>query len=110
MEAKGKVVQVLGIETGKGTGQWRKQTYVLEQDGQYAKKVAFSVWGDNIEKFNLKVGQRIVVDVDIESREYNGKWYTDVKAYKLTSGQDLTAYSTVADDYNQSDGSSDFPF
>lgn len=86
MEVKGKVVKILGITTGKGASAWRKQDFILETEGTYPKKVAMAVWGDKIEQFNLKEGQRITADIEIESREYNNKWYTDVKVFKLTGG------------------------
>ena len=40
-------------------------------------------WGDKIDQFNIKQGEMVEVSVDLESREYNGRWYTDVKAWKV---------------------------
>ena len=84
MELTGKIIQILPEKTGEtARGQWRKQEYVLETDGQYPKKVCFMVWGEKIDEFAIKDGEELVVSIDLESREYNGRWYTDVKAWKI---------------------------
>ncbi|MBP6793695.1 MAG: DUF3127 domain-containing protein [Saprospiraceae bacterium] len=86
MQFTGKLVQVLPAQTGQGkNGEWRKQEIVLETEGQYPKKVCVSVWGDKMSHLTLTPGEMLTVDFDIESREYNGKWYTDVKAWKVTT-------------------------
>jgi hypothetical protein len=41
-------------------------------------------WSDKIDKFSIKEDEPLVVSIDLESREYNGRWYTDVKAWKVT--------------------------
>lgn len=84
MELKGKIISVFPITEGTGkNGTWRKQLFVLETQEQYAKKVCIMLWGNNIEKFNLKEGELVNVGFDLESREFSGKWYTDVKAWKV---------------------------
>lgn len=86
IKIKGRIVTALPEVSGvaKNGNPWRKREYVLETEGQYPKKVAFSVMGDKIENLNLAVGQSVEVSVDIESREYNGRWYTSVSAYAST--------------------------
>ena len=76
---RGKIIVVGPTENGvsKSGKQWRKQLYVLETEGQYPKKVAFNVMNDNIEKFAIQMGQTVEAEIDIESREYQGKWYTN---------------------------------
>lgn len=84
MEIKGKIIKELPLQTGMGKkGQWRKQEYVLQTDGQYPKSICFSVWGDKIDTLNLGVGDEATISVELESREYNGKWYTEVRAWKV---------------------------
>ena len=84
MELKGKVVQLLQPQTGMGKkGQWKKQEFILETAGQYPKKVCLSAWGEKIDQFKLAVGETVNVSVDLESREYNGRWYTEARAWKL---------------------------
>ena len=80
MEIKGKIVELLPEKSGESAnGTWRKQEYILETDSQYPKKVCFMAWGEKIDQFAIKRGEDLVVSVDLESREYNGRWYTDVK-------------------------------
>lgn len=84
MELKGKVIQILQMQTGMGKkGQWKKQEFIIETQSQYPKKVCLSAWGDKIDQYNLSVGDAVSVSVDLESREYNGRWYTEARAWKL---------------------------
>jgi len=84
MEITGKITQILPEKNGQSArGGWRKQEYILETQGQYPKQVCFMVWGDKIDELAIREGQELVVSIDIESREYNGRWYTDVKAWKV---------------------------
>ena len=85
MELKGRIVQVLAAQSGESSrGTWKKQEYVIELPGQYPKKVCFYVWGDQIDNFAIKEGEELTVGIDIESREYNGKWYTNIKGWKVS--------------------------
>ncbi len=85
MEIIGKIVQLLPLQTGQGkNGVWKKQDYVLEFGAQYPKKICFNIWGDKIDTFQLKEGEEVRVDFDVESREFNGRWYTDVRAWNIT--------------------------
>ncbi len=84
MQLTAKLVQVLPLQTGTGkNGQWKKQDIIVETDGQYPKKVCISIWGDKINDAVLKQGAMLTISFDVESREYNGRWYTDVKAWKV---------------------------
>lgn len=83
MDLKGKIIHELELVTGQGKkGPWMKQEYIIEIPGTYPKKVAFSVWGENIDKLNLSLGDEVIVSVELESKEYNSKWYTEVRAWK----------------------------
>jgi hypothetical protein len=84
MQLTGKIVQLLPLQSGTGkNGVWKKQDFILEVPGNYPKKVCLSVWGDKIDESKIREGNQLTVDFDIESREYNGRWYTDLKAWKL---------------------------
>lgn len=84
MELTGKVIQILPEQSGEGkNGKWRKQDFILNQEGTYPKKVCISLWGDKIDQSSIQEGEDLKVAVNIESREYNGRWYTDVKAWKI---------------------------
>ena len=85
MEINGKIIELLPEKSGQSAnGAWRKQEYILETNSQYPKKVCIMAWGDKIDQFAIKQGENLVVSVDLESREYNGRWYTDVKAWKVS--------------------------
>ncbi len=85
MEISGKVIEVLPEKSGtSANGTWRKQEYVLETEGQYPKKICFMAWGEKIDQFEIRQDESLIVSIDLESREYNGRWYTDVKAWKVS--------------------------
>ncbi|MAR45731.1 MAG: hypothetical protein CME03_06365 [Gemmatimonadaceae bacterium] len=87
----GEVIDVLDEQTGQGkNGTWRKQHFIIETPGQYPKQVAVIQWGDNIDKFGVKKGETVTAHIDIQSREFDGRWYTDVKAWKITREQEAS--------------------
>ena len=88
LELKGRIVQVLPLQTGEGRNgnPWKKQEYILEIPGQYPKRVCFNVWGDKVDTFGIRPEEELTVSFDVESREYNGRWYTEVKAWKVARG------------------------
>ena len=86
MQLTAKLIQLLPLQTGEGrNGPWKKQDIIVETDGQYAKKICISIWGDKINPAVLIPGATLDISFDIESREFNSKWYTDVKAWKIES-------------------------
>jgi hypothetical protein len=112
-EIKGKIIEVLPEKSGQSeNGEWRKQEYVLETDAQYPKKVCFMAWGDKVNQFNIKKDENVEVSIDVESREYNGRWYTDVKAWKVSRiGADAeTSYSSGIQDQNETSNTSNPDF
>ena len=92
MELIGKVIQKLPEVGGnsKSGNAWRKLEFIVETGGQYPKKVCVSLWGDKIDQFPLQQGDQVTLSIDVESREYNGRWYTEVKAYKVDKGSSST--------------------
>jgi len=84
MDITGKIIAVLPQTSGQGkNGLWRSQDYVLETADQYPKKVCFNLFNDKIDQFPLAIDETVTVSFDIESREYNGRWYTTVRAWKV---------------------------
>lgn len=84
MEIEGKIILDLPEEGGQSarTGNpWRRKSWVLETFGQYPRKVYFIAFNDRIDNLHIQVGKTYKVSVDAESREYNGRWYTDLRAY-----------------------------
>ena len=90
MEIKGKVVQLLDLQSGEGkNGTWKKQEYIIETlDSKYPKKICVSVWGDKIDQFAMQQGENVVASIEVESREFNGKWYTNVQAWRVQKEQE----------------------
>lgn len=86
MEISGKLIQKLPIQSGVGkTGtSWQKQEFVIETVETYPKKICANLWGDKTDALqNINIGDQVIVSFNLESREFNGKWYTDVKAWKI---------------------------
>jgi hypothetical protein len=84
MELTGTVIALLPEVSGQGkNGTWRKQEFILEIPSQYPKKVCISLWGDKIEQAGLQVNDAVTASIDVESREYNNRWYTEIKAWKI---------------------------
>jgi hypothetical protein len=85
MDLKGKVILSLPMVTGEGkNGQWRKQEFLIETGDQYPKKVMFGLMGTKIDQNPYSIGQEVVVSFDAESREYNGRYFTNLNAWKVT--------------------------
>ena len=99
LEINGKVSQILPMESGEGkNGIWKKQYFVIEyMDGQYPKKVCIQLWGDKTDILkSLQPGTDVKVAFNVESREYNGKWYTDVKAWRVEVGGSASSSTPAA--------------
>lgn len=87
LKITGTVQQILEEQSGTSkNGPWRKQDFILKTGGEYPKPVCITQWGDNIDKFDVKEGEEITAYIDIQSREYNDRWYTDVKAWRIDKG------------------------
>lgn len=92
MEVVGKIIQVQPAQEGVGRNgnPWKVQPYVLETLDQYPRKVHFEVFGeDRIKQNPCELDQLVTVSFDIESREFNGRWYTSIRAWKIQQG-DMT--------------------
>lgn len=89
MELEGTLITKLAVQSGKSArGDWAKQEFVIEyQDGNFPTKVCFNVWGaDKVKELgSFRLGEKVHVSFNISSREYNGKWYTDLRAWRITS-------------------------
>ena len=116
---EGRLIQILTAQEGQSTrGAWKKQDFVIETSEQYPKKVCISCWNektDELSKFQLN--DNLKVSVNIESREYNSKWYTDVKAWRIDQLNDsapVSNNSKANDDVSgvsfTSDENDDLPF
>lgn len=83
MEIEGRIIYDLPLQSGtsKAGNAWKKKEWVLETFGNYPRKVKFHVFGDRVDTMRLEQGKDYVLSFDLESREFNGKWYTDVNVY-----------------------------
>ena len=84
MEIRGKIIVKLPLQSGtsKAGNPWSKQEYVLETMDAYPKRVHFDFFGERANQYPLEVGDLIDLSFDIESREYNGRWYTSIRGWK----------------------------
>ena len=86
MEITGKIIAILPEQGGvsKTGNEWKKQEYVLETQEQYPKKVCFQLFGaDRIAQAAIQLDEMLTVSFDIDSREYQGRWFTNINAWKV---------------------------
>ncbi|MDR1344960.1 MAG: DUF3127 domain-containing protein [Tannerellaceae bacterium] len=127
MDISGKIIVVLPEQggTSKNGNEWKKQEYVLETHEQYPKKVCFQIFGgDKIAQAAIQAGEELTVHFDIDSREYQGRWFTNINAWKVeradnsgqatassNAGQGYAAPATTsAPDFLPSNTTDDLPF
>jgi len=101
MDISGKIIQKLPLQQGesKSSGKpWALQAYVLETQEQFPRKVHFEIFGEQRIKDNpCEIDDIVTVSFDIESREFNGRWYTSIRAWKVQQGiVDNTAQPAAA--------------
>ena len=104
MDLTGKVIAILPARSGQSqrTGNpWMTQEYVIEIPGTYPKKMMFNIFGeDRIKQYNIQAGEEITVRFDIDAREYNGRWYNDIRAFDIIRGpigQTVPAATTLSE-------------
>ena len=85
MDIQGKVIAALPEKTGvSAKGEWKVQEDVIETHEAYPHKMVFSVFGaDRIARFNIQVGQEVMVSFDIDAHEYQGRWFNSIRAYDV---------------------------
>lgn len=90
MEISGKIIAALeprgGISQRTGNP-WKTQEFVIETHDQFPRRCVFNVFGeDKLRDFNIQVGEELTVSFDIDAREYNGRWYNDIRAWRVQRG------------------------
>jgi len=86
MQVKGKIQQILKPESGvsRAGKEWKKQEFVIETEEQFPRKVCFTLFNDKVSLIDgLSVGEEVEVAFNVESREFNGKWYHNINAWKI---------------------------
>jgi Protein of unknown function (DUF3127). len=120
MEFEGVVYSVLPVVKGTSQrGEWIKQEVVFELPGEFNRKLCVGFWGDKAaDAGNLKQGDRVSVAINVESREYNGRWFTEARAWKMSKVEQERRAATPGDmppiepfePLYESDPSDDLPF
>ena len=95
MEIVGRIIHLGEViqGTSKAGNEWKKRDVVIETIEQYSNKVCLNVWSDNVEHSLLQIGATLNFSIAIQSREYNSKWYTDVKVIRFDT--DVNSYNTT---------------
>lgn len=103
LELSGQVVKLLPEQSGQSQkGPWKKRDFILETNEQYPKKVAITCWGEKVDEISsLNPGTPVTVGINIESREYNDRWYTDIKAWRIDVGGSQSQDNTNTGSFNQ---------
>lgn len=85
LEITGTLIKVMPEVTGAGrNGAWVKQEFVIETQDTYPKKVCMSLWGDKVNEFKqFTIGDNLKISLNLESREYNDRWYTEARAWRV---------------------------
>lgn len=129
LEIAGRISQKFNVIKGQSArGPWEKQDFLVEYaDGSFTSKTLFTAFGDNLiaELDKFTVGDQVKVSFNVRAREYNGRWYNDIRAWRITSNQGASAPQaphqpfqtqapapTIEDmpEPNSSDESEDLPF
>ena len=124
MELTGKVIAVLEPRGGvsKTGNPWKVQEYVIETHDQYPRKMCFDVFGeDKISQFNIQMGEELTVSFDIDAREWQGRWFNSIRAWKVervsnqpANSQDVNVpfppMSSAPVDFSNNDEKDYFPF
>jgi hypothetical protein len=99
MEITGKIIRINPPQTGQGrNGEWKKQEIVIQTEGPYPKSVCFTVWNNKIDLDLFSENQSVKVSFDPESREFNGRWYTDLIAWRISKADEAPAATTSTQD------------
>ena len=123
MDLTGKVIAVLEPRGGvsKTGNPWKVQEYVIETEESYPRKMCFDVFGeDKINQFNIQMGERLTVSFDIDAREWQGRWFNSIRAWKVerVSTEQMPSASDVPFppmnaapvDFSANDEKDDLPF
>ena len=104
MEIKGRLFAILEEQSGTtAKGTWKKQEFILETIEQFPRKVCISLWGDKTEFLrHFTIGDEINVQINLESREYNQRWFTDVRAWKIEKESGQASAGSAQQVQNQS--------
>jgi hypothetical protein len=124
MEISGKIIKKLDVVTGNSSrGDWKKQEFIIETEDKYPKQVCISAWAEKVDELSrYNINDKVKLSLNAESREYNGRWYTDLRFWKIeniggsqpgSNTSNTTANAPVVEDFSNFDNSQesdDLPF
>lgn len=98
MEVTGKIIVALPEVSGvsKAGNAWKKRSYVLETLDNYPTKIAFDFMGERADQYPLSVGEEVKLSFDIDSHEYNGRWFISIRGWKAEKVQGTAAPAPAA--------------
>lgn len=98
MEFEGVVYKIMPPTKGTSArGDWQRQEVIFEMPSEFSRKVCVTFFNKESEVARLKEGATYTVSVNIESREYNGRWYTDVRAWRVQPKQEPAPMPSMPD-------------
>ena len=113
LEIEGRIARKLNVQTGTSArGAWSKQEFILEyQEGNFPSQICMNVWGEDkvrdLDKY--QVGDKVKISFNLSSREFNGRWYTDVRAWRIEPAGQPAPAQQQGYDYAQSAASYSAP-
>lgn len=126
MEFTGKIIAILPPRGGvsKTGNEWKVQEYVIEDHGQYPRKMCFDVFGaDKIAQFNIQMGEELTVSFDVDARQWQDRWFNSIRAWKVErvaaaaqaapaapAGVPPVAPPPAAPEFTSGDANDDLPF
>lgn len=86
MEFEGMIYRILPVVKGQGAkGEWTKQEVVFELPGEFNRKLCVTFWGDKAQEVaSFREGDVVSVSINLESREHNGRWFTEARAWRIS--------------------------
>jgi hypothetical protein len=87
LSVKGKISSKLSVESGtsKAGKEWKKQSFLVDTGAQYNPEICFQLFGDEkiamLEHYNI--GDQVEVSFNLSSREWNGRYFHNVDAWKI---------------------------
>ena len=87
LSVKGKLSSKLSVESGtsKAGKEWKKQSFVVDTGAQYNPEICFQLFGEDkiamLQHHNE--GDQIEVSFNLSSREYNGKYFHNIDAWRI---------------------------
>lgn len=121
MEFTGRIIQKLELQKGTSArGEWKKQEFIVETiEDKFPKKVCVTAWAEKVDDLNrFAINDVVKLSINIESREYNGRWYTDIRFWRIEpsngaqSGpaQDNFGQAPVMEEFGNNENVDDLPF